>query len=459
MMMIGSVFFVSLVLLSAVGTGEALTSEDIEVGPYFDVSSDSSRDRIWPLQSNREPKEMSMNLSFQATGERALKFEPQDTIMVVDFSQGSAIWDPEHQRIDATQAYVDNMVSPDRAGVVKLASNATLEHRLSEDYASVKRSLEMAQEPGGRTNYEESIYKATEELIQRGDPDKQRLQIFLSDGYPTYNVTEETMDMVRENNISIITVGIGEYVNDPLLRWMANTTSGEYHHVEEAGQLVETYLEISDQFYTDETGEDIGVKVGFKEHIQVDTDSFSRVPTNVTRIENRTVVEWDIDGVMSLGDEWNVGFNISTRKRGHQSVFSEASGLYYIQPWSGEHNFTSLPDHSIYGIIQTGAPPPPPPPPPAAAPPPPPPEIFPMPSPPMGTVSVVPQAAIQPVTQATGYQALFAPFIGLGMGEALKDTVDMEQKEGISMRAGKDSEEKKEKDKESSGFGYMLNER
>ncbi|MFO8109469.1 MAG: vWA domain-containing protein [Thermoplasmata archaeon] len=453
------VLFISVALVSTTGAGENdVLEHEHRVGPYFDMFLEGDRDRVWPIQENRQPDEIEMSLSFQATGERALKFDPQDTIMVVDFSQGSATWDPDHVRIEATQAYVENMVPPDRAGALKLASNATLIHPLSEDYESVKKSLKMAQEPGGRTNYEEAIYKAAKELIDRGDPDKQRMQIFLSDGYPTYNVTAETMEMVKENNITIVTIGIGEDVNEPLLRWMANITSGEYYYVQDADQLVETYLKISDQFYTNETGKDIVVRSEFEDHILVNTNTFSITPDNITGFGDQIVVEWILSKTMQLGDSWEVKFNISTTKRGHQSVFTDTSGLYYTKPWNEEANFTSLPPHTIYGIIQTAAPPPPPPPPPAAAPPPPPPEIFPMPSPPLGTASLVPQASLQPITQTTGYQALFAPFIGLGIGEALKDKADIKQKEGIKMRAGKDTEEKEEKEQGTS-FGHILNKR
>ncbi|MEF8873526.1 MAG: vWA domain-containing protein [Candidatus Thermoplasmatota archaeon] len=426
-------------------------------GPYFDITVKGSSERLWPLQKEKQPDEIQINLSFEATGQKALKFDPQDTMLIVDFSQGSASWDPDHERIEATQAYVDNMVPPDRAGVIKLASNATLEHPLSQDYQNVKESLEMGQEPGGRTNYDEAIFKATDELIENGDPEKQRLELFLSDGNPTYNVTRETMNRAVENNITIFTIGMGDDVNDDLLGWMADVTGGEYNYVEEPEQLIDTYLNISEQFYTNLTGENIELRTEFKDHIRLNTSYFSRTPDNISTGGNRTVVEWDLNDTMRLGDSWDVRFNISTTKRGHHSIFTDRSGLYYIQPWNGQNNFTALPDHTIYGIIQATAPPPPPPPPPAAAPPPPPPEIFPMPSPPVGTASVIPQASLQPVAQATGYQALFAPFVGLGVGEALKDRASVEQKEGVGMRAGKKSKEDDE-EKEESTLGYTLNE-
>lgn len=428
-----------------------------EPNPYFDVTVEGSEERVWPLQEEEEPDEVQLNLSFEATGPPAMKFDPQDTMLIVDFSQGSAIWDPDHERIEATQAYVDNMVPPDRAGAVKLATNATLQHPLSQDYESVKESLEMAQEPGGRTNYEEAIHRATEELIEYGDPEKQRLEIFLSDGYPTYNVTRETMDRVVENNITMYTIGMGEDVNDDLLGWMANTTGGEYHYVEKPEQLKDTYLNISDQFYTDLTGENIEVRTQFKEDIHLNTSYFSKPPDEIYIEDNLTTVEWDLDETMRLGDRWEVSFNISTTRRGDHSIFTERSGISYIRPWDGQNNFTPLPDYTVYGIIRTTAPPPPPPPPPAAAPPPPPPEIFPMPSPPVGTTTVIPQASLQPVAQTAGYQALFAPFVGLGLGEALKDKVSVEEKEGIGMRAGKETKEDEE-DKKESSLGYTLNE-
>ncbi|MBS3816969.1 MAG: VWA domain-containing protein [Candidatus Thermoplasmatota archaeon] len=449
------------ICLIATSNSKALevSKTSYEANPHFDISVEGDTDRIWPLQEDKKPDEIEVNLSFSATGPKALKFDPQDTMLVVDFSQQSMSWDPNFKRIEATKAYVDNMVPPDRAGVVRLVTDPTVEHELSQDYESVKDSLEMVHEPGGRTNYEDAIYKATDELIEDGDPEKQRFQIFLSNGDPTNNVTEETMNRVRENNISIYTIGMGDDVNDSLLGWMANTTGGKYHYVEDPAELKETYLNISNQFYTNKTGRGIELKTEFRDYIHLHDSTLSRPPDNISKEGDLTEVDWELNYTMRLGDSWGVKFNISTTKRGTQPVFTENSGLYYVRPWDNKTNFTSLPDYTIYGIIQATAPPPPPPPPPAAAPPPPPPEIFPMPSPPVSTVSVIPQASLQPVAQSAGYQALFAPFVGLGVGEALKGKSKVEAKEGVGMRAGKKSKEDEEEEEKGSSLGYTLNER
>ncbi len=453
---------VSLVVISislSAGAEARSLQDDIDrPGPYFDVNIKSDPRRVWPVGTGKEPMESSINLSFEASGQKALKFDPQDTALIVDCSQSMEWNDPNYLRVDATRKYVDNMVQPDRGAAVKMATNGTLKHSLTDNYQSLKDSLAMSTQPGGSTNFEEAVSVATEELVQNGDPDKQRLEILLTDGEPTTNVTRDTMEDVWSNNITMYTIGLGQDLDEALLTWMANTTRGEYFHVNNADQLVSAYLSISDQYYTDKAGENITVRMDFEDHVHVDTASFTKTPSNTSLGSESFSARWELNETMVLDDSWDIRFDVKISRKGKAPLFQESSGIYYTKPWDGESNFTAFPSYSLYGIIQTSAPPPPPPPPPTAAPPPPPVEIFPMPSPPMGTLTTIPQATVQPVAQATGYQALFAPFIGLGMGEALKGTMEVSEKEGIQMQAGKKPDEEEE-EKEERSLGYTWNER
>ncbi|MFW6176407.1 MAG: vWA domain-containing protein, partial [Thermoplasmatota archaeon] len=316
---------------------------------------------------------------------------------------------------------------------------------------------ELTTEPGGSTNFEKSISLATDELIRNGDPDKKQIEILLTDGKATKNVTRNTMSKVVNNNISIYTIGFGEEVDTQRLEWIANRTGGKYYTLNNSKGLLQMYQDISNREYTNSTGEDMHLEIEFKEYIDIEKNSFSVNPDNISKEQINTTIKWSFNKTFVLGDKWNVEFNISTEKKGKQSVYSNNSGIYYKRPWNKQENFTALPDLKIEGKVEKVVLLPPPPPPSAGATPPPV-EAFPMPTSPMATTTIVPQAALQPIAQTAGYQALFAPLLGLGVGEVLKGKMSVEQKEGISMSSGKTPGEK-EKEKEAKNLGYTFNER
>ncbi len=426
-------------------------------GPYFDVEVKTNIDEIWPTQSNKKPNTCRVNLSFQAKGREALIFDPQNTMLILDCSQSMRINDPNQTMISSTKGYIDNMNYPDEAGIVKMSSNGSLVQNLTGNYEILKNKLELSTEPGGRTNFERSINLATDELLKNADPDKKRIEILLTDGRATDNVTEDTIKRVRDKNITIYPIGFGEDVNSNLLKWIANETEGKYHHLNNLTSLEQVYLDISNREYTNSTGEDLDLKINFEEHISVDPNSFTVSPTNITDFKGKTNVSWDFNKTFVLGESWNVRFNISTDKKGKQSVYSNRSGIYYTRPWDDRENFTSLPDLQIMGKVKRIILLPPPPPPPTS-PSPPPVEAFPISTSPMATTTIVPQATLQPIAQTAGYQALFAPLLGLGVGEVLKGNMKVGQEEGISMSSGKKPDEE-EKSKEVENLGYTFNER
>lgn len=426
-------------------------------GPYFEVQVDTSTSEIWPKGSGKEPSSTRLNLSFNAKGDEALIFNPQDSMFIIDCSQSMRLNDPDQNVIKSSKEYIENMNYPDRSGIVKMDSNSSIIENLTGDYERLKNQIELTTEPGGSTNFEKSISLATDELIRNGDPDKKQIEILLTDGKATKNVTRNTMSKVVNNNISIYTIGFGEEVDTQRLEWIANRTGGKYYTLNNSKGLHQMYQDISNREYTNSTGEDMHLEIEFKEYIDIEKNSFSVNPDNISKEQINTTIKWSFNKTFVLGDKWNVEFNISTEKKGKQSVYSNKSGIYYTRPWDKQENFTALPDLKIEGKVEKVLLLPPPPPPSAGATPPPV-EAFPMPTSPMATTTIVPQAALQPIAQTAGYQALFAPLLGLGVGEVLKGKMSVEQKEGISMSSGKTPGER-EKEKEAKNLGYTFNER
>ncbi|MFO7991753.1 MAG: vWA domain-containing protein [Thermoplasmata archaeon] len=437
--------------LCALDTSSAQTGSDDDVdipGPYFETHVEADPNSAWLEHTDGSPKKINVNLSFEATGERALTSAAQDTVFVVDWSRSMDIPDPHYRRVDAVQQYIDDMAGPDRGALVKFAVDAKLKSHLTRDHERLKRLAEQYDEPGGGTNFEKAISVSTDELIENGNHRKQWVEIILTDGRPTENVTLSTMKKVWDNQISIFTIGLGKEVDTKLLRWLANSTGGEYYNISEADDLLGTYLNISDQIHTSLAGRNITVRADFNDNLNVGYSNFSKEPSYIDFQGGSISAVWNLSRTMKLGDSWDVSFSMTIQDYGWTRILKKTSGIYYVKPWDFKNNYTSFPGASVYGVIRGGAPPPPPP---GSSPPPPPPvDTFPVPSSSLG-MSTSPQ--LQPVS------LFVAVFVALGIGEAVSSRLKVQGKHGIKMHSGIPESEFADKEDKKMNLGYICNER
>lgn len=425
------------------------TASDVRVpGPYFDPEISADNRTVHLSSSDGQPKDAEVDLSFKAVGQEALTTVSQDVVFIVDWSRSMDLIDPNYVRSTAVKNYIDDMARPDRGAVVKFSVGAEMKAALTRNHYQLKSAISEEDEPGGGTNFEEAISISTDELIENGNPDKQWVQIILTDGRPTENVTMNTMRRVWNNQISIFTIGLGNQMDGSMLRWIANSTGGEYFHIGDAEDLLDTYLNISDQVHTSLAGRNITVRLDFSKYVDLNLDNFSLEPSSISFDQGAPSVYWDLSRIMKLGDRWRVSFSLSVNRYGWVSMFRETSGIYYVRPWDGKTNYTSIPQYSIYGMIQGSAPPPPPP---TSSPPPPPPvDTFPVPSSSLSIMSTTPQT--QPVS------LFVAVFVALGIGEAVKSRLKISEKRAIKMHSGQEPT-KEEKEESKSKLGYTCNER
>lgn len=161
-----------------------------------------------------------------------------DVMLTLD-SSGSMSWnDPEGLRRTAGKRFVDGLIEGDRVGVVDFDSWATLTQPLTRDFATAKDAIDAIDDSGG-TNIGAGVSVANRELIDNGDPEHLKAQILLTDGEGPYSdsLTQEAVD----NDIAIYTIGLGEFVDDTLLRQIAQATGGQYFAVANAEDLPEVF--------------------------------------------------------------------------------------------------------------------------------------------------------------------------------------------------------------------------
>jgi hypothetical protein len=167
--------------------------------------------------------------------------KPLDAAVVLD-SSGSMSWnDPGGARRTAGKAFVDVLLSGDRAAVVDFDHWATVVQALTEDMAAVKAAIDTIDASGG-TDIGAGLRAALDELDRLGTPDRARVVVLLTDGEGSYDLGLTTR--AAASGTVVYTVGLGSSVNSGLLQSIADGTGGKYYQVASANDLVTTFQRI-----------------------------------------------------------------------------------------------------------------------------------------------------------------------------------------------------------------------
>ncbi len=210
-----------------VTAGTATVTTD-DFSPFVVVDLDEF-ERIW-AQEITVPRDGTSGTS-----------DPIDTAVVLD-SSGSMSWnDPGGARRTAGKAFIDALVSGDRAAVVDFDDWATVLQALTADLDAAKSAIDQVDSSGG-TSIAAGLEAALDQLDSLGEPGRGRVVVLLTDGEGYYDQALTTR--AASSGTRIYTVGLGSSVNSPLLDSIATGTGGRYHQVQNAADLVDTFERI-----------------------------------------------------------------------------------------------------------------------------------------------------------------------------------------------------------------------
>jgi uncharacterized protein YegL len=157
-----------------------------------------------------------------------------DVVLDID-SSGSMSWnDPYGYRKTASKSFIDALIEGDKVGVVDFDSSARLYQPLTTDHAAAKRAVEGINSSGG-TNIASGVQLSLDEIDRNADPSHLKAIILLTDGegYYTHSLTQRA----RNSDVVIYTIGLGDSVDEYLLRSIAEQTDGAYYPVTSAEDL------------------------------------------------------------------------------------------------------------------------------------------------------------------------------------------------------------------------------
>jgi len=419
------------------------TGVDPDSPPHLNVEKRVSRNEIWQRGDLRSPRNTTVFLNISGAGNPAINFNSQDVVFTIDYSKSMDEADDDYTRRKATENYLEKLIPPDRAAVIRFSDAAELAggHHLSTDYVRIIDELYDLQSNSGQTNFNAAIQLTNAEFKDYGEENKSWICILLTDGKPQPLSTNITADVLNETialNITIHTIGLyrdssPSEIDENLLRWIARKTGGEYFIAEEPDDLLSIYDEIAMRFrnYTagfdpDPLDDEPMIRDVVPKGFHIDNDSFSTYPDAIYVDDNgTTVLEWNVSEVL-IGEGMEISYNISCDLYGHVSVhpYGRARVMYHLGEDRHEVYFPQL---SIWVLssVELLVPPPPPAMPPAPMPPPPPPGGYPIP------VTTPTAPTVIPLTTPTGLPAAATPvvfpveymvggFIGLGIIERLK---------------------------------------
>jgi Mg-chelatase subunit ChlD len=195
---------------------------------------------------------------------------PLDVVMVLDES-GSMSGTKIDKAKDAAQRFIGGLNgSRDRVGIVGYDTDGEY-HRvdgnfLTSDFAGANQTIEYDVGAGGGTRISRGVDRSNLIHDFKNNETRDRITIVLTDGvndigygsdecdpddaepYSCY-LNQETMGVVEHSkhaDVTMYTIGLGDedYIAQPLLKDMADTTGGNYYNAENADQLDDVFDEI-----------------------------------------------------------------------------------------------------------------------------------------------------------------------------------------------------------------------
>lgn len=213
---------------------------------------------------------------------KSINREGVDIVFAIDVSKSMLAEDVAPNRLIRSKRIISeiiNSLSSDRVGIVAYAAQAIPQVPLTTDFASVKNFLQII-DTDMLSSQGTSIDSALNLSVNFFDKNSEtnRVLILISDGEDHDDIPDALLNLISENNINLITVGVGqdsgttipikidgrvdsykkdsngEVVitkrNSTILNKIANSSKGEYvdgNSTEEALNIVKTTLEKIDK--------------------------------------------------------------------------------------------------------------------------------------------------------------------------------------------------------------------
>ena len=229
---------------------------------------------------------------------------PVDCVLVIDVSATATGTLTTAKEL--ALALIDLFGEQDRVGVVSFSDRAVLDASLAVTKTQAKAIIADL-EVGGKSALGEGLRVARQELLADGRDGALLLEIVLSDGQNNAGRTPDVEgDVAGEAGIVIMTIGVGNLINQNLLEDLAESTGGVFfpRRTEMLLDEIQTLLSVEPVIPT------IVIEKMLPEPLQF--VEATPLPTRVVRESDGTLLRWEI----ALPQRWEAVIEIGVTEEG-----------------------------------------------------------------------------------------------------------------------------------------------
>lgn len=233
---------------------ELTVAESVYNGEYTDFTFiiDSSGS-----MSNNDPKDLRKEAVVDMTN--AFNFDLNSEMKLESVTVASSVYESDYYS-ELIKTTVTNSVysESDRAAVIDFDSDTEVLCTFSADAETVADSVYFIDSSGG-TDIFSGIQEATVINEVYGKDSQNRIAVLLTDGQNNYTPEENHWQMVRdaaEQGIRIMTMGLGDGVNNELLTDIAQMTGAQYYKISTAEEIESKFALIKEYSSLNDTDGD-----------------------------------------------------------------------------------------------------------------------------------------------------------------------------------------------------------
>lgn len=174
---------------------------------------------------------------------------PVDVVLLLDSSGSMMENDPRDIRLIAAKEYADTLTDVDRAAVIDFDDCVTLLTDFTGSKQTISSSINRIDSNGG-TMISSGMFSAIKLFETAKNPagTADKIIILLTDGQSSYDTSISLL--ARNKGITVFTIGLGDGVQENLLREIAETTGGQYFWIDDASDLPALFEIISQKTVT-----------------------------------------------------------------------------------------------------------------------------------------------------------------------------------------------------------------
>lgn len=207
---------------------------------------------------NRQPEELKTD-NFTISEDKtpitdfSLSAGKNRHFMLLVIDRSSSIEPAMNEVKKAAADFVNSMVSDVQISILSFGSDLDFNHRFSSDAKSLNEAIFKIRPWGGTALYD-AIYAACEELATQAGRNDLKTVVCLTDGRDSRpngqsplstRTPDEVVSLASEKGIRIITVGLGNDIDEYVLKNFAGKTKGWYLKSTSAEQLSKLYQALS----------------------------------------------------------------------------------------------------------------------------------------------------------------------------------------------------------------------